>query len=169
MVSGTVSRKTLGEAVDSIAKAALLQHAVLRPTAARVLQAQPGVGSIRRLLHRWPFCVQVFNERHRNSHDMLLETLKKQRQAAIVALSEYRAVTGKAEANFRNGVNEAKRPRDRPTDVSDGGPMAIIDRMLSARQQLLSSEKISLGRYRDALRASTLEVEASLSAVVDAP
>lgn len=138
MVSGTVSRKTLGEAVDSIAKAALLQHA-------------------------------VFNERHRNSHDMLLETLKKQRQAAIVALSEYRAVTGKAEANFRNGVNEAKRPRDRPTDVSDGGPMAIIDRMLSARQQLLSSEKISLGRYRDALRASTLEVEASLSAVVDAP
>lgn len=108
----------------------------------------------------------MLNERHRNAHDVLLETLKNQRAAAAAALAEYKAVTGKAEANFKQAVAEAKRPRG-AGDVSDGGPMAVIDRMLSQRQQLLTSERVSLGRYRDALRESTVEVEAALAAVVE--
>ena len=106
----------------------------------------------------------VLLERHRAAHDALLETLKRQQAAAKSALLEYRAITSKAEDHFRAALDQAKR-----TDPSKkaGGANAVVDRMLRVRQQLLTSERVSLGRYREAVNATTEDVQAALRRVTE--
>jgi hypothetical protein len=134
---GDASRRSVAEAVDSIANSALAQHAVLL-------------------------------EKHRAAHDALLETLRRQKQAAVAGLQEYRAITSKAEDIFRAAVADAKRAADRTNDQGGGMNAAmVVDKMLSVRQQLLSSERVSLGRYREAVNATTEDVQEALRRVTE--
>ena len=82
------------------------------------------------------------------------------RHRTASAPQEYRAITSKAEENFR-------RERERVSRLTDGGASTIVEAMLEARQQLLSSERVSLGRYREAVNATTEDVQAALRRVTE--
>jgi hypothetical protein len=126
--TGITSRRSVNDAMDSIAMSALAQHAVLL-------------------------------ERQKQTHDKFLGVLRAQLDASNRALEEYNAVTSKAEQTFSKQVAEAARARA-GTDL--GGALVAVDTVLDLRQALLTAERISQERYRDALSAAANEVRDAL-------
>ena len=96
-------------------------------------------------------------EMHRSAHAALLDTLKAQQDAAAAALEEYVSVTSKAEAHFQQSLSEAKR----------GAKSDAIDRVLSVRDELLLSEKLSQERYRKRVAATTTAVMEALRRITE--
>ena len=74
---------------------------------------------------------------------------------ARAAEVDYKGVTAKAERLFHEKVAEATRNDAR-------GGMGAVERILQARQSMLGSEVVSVGRYSERVRESGREIKRCL-------
>lgn len=87
---------------------------------------------------------------------------------AKAAEEDYKEVTSKAVRLFHEKVAEATR-NDARAGLSSTGGMGAVERILQARQAMLGSEVVSVGRYNERVRESGKEIKRSLARVVKAP
>ena len=98
----------------------------------------------------------------RAKHEALVEALRRQQEAATYALQEYMAVTSKAEKIFQDKVAETRAAREKGVGV---GGMGAVERLLQARQELLSNEKVCHTVYDEKASEARAETSASQRAL----
>ena len=98
----------------------------------------------------------------RAKHEALVEALRRQQEAATYALQEYMAVTSKAEKIFQDKVAETRTAREKGVGV---GGMGAVERLLQARQELLSNEKVCHTVYDEKASEARAETSASQRAL----
>ena len=96
------------------------------------------------------------------AHRQLLTLLAAQMEVAKAAEEDYKEVTAKAVRLFHQKVAEATR-NDARAGLSSTGGMGAVERILQARQQLLGSEAVSVGRYSARVRESGREIKQALA------
>jgi hypothetical protein len=135
--TGITSHRSVNDAMDSIARSALAQHAVLLERQKQTHDKFLGV--LRAQLDASNRALDEYN--------------------AVTSKAELTFSKQVAEAA------RARAPRAEGTDL--GGALVAVDAALGLRQALLTAERISQERYRAALRAAANEVRDALQRSFD--
>jgi hypothetical protein len=136
--TGITSHRSVNDAMDSIARSALAQHAVLLERQKQTHDKFLGV--LRAQLDASNRALDEYN--------------------AVTSKAELTFSKQVAEA-----ARARRAPRAEGTDL--GGALVAVDAALGLRQALLTAERISQERYRAALRAAANEVRDALQRSFD--